>query len=157
MYQRGYISIHAPSRERQRWYLTCYSGWNFNPRSLAGATDISKAIERYGAISIHAPSRERPSTASLSCSTGIFQSTLPRGSDLIATRAFPGGISISIHAPSRERHFHVNSRGYCCKFQSTLPRGSDSRVRRGLVLFLFISIHAPSRERRVTVRRGYSR
>ena len=34
------ISIHAPSRERQRILIQAFdNSLNFNPRSLAGATD----------------------------------------------------------------------------------------------------------------------
>ena len=56
-----FISIHAPSRERPGSYGTSGSVTNFNPRSLAGATKnlLRCLLSR------------------------IFQSTLPRGSDLI--------------------------------------------------------------------------
>ena len=76
------ISIHAPSRER---LLGCQAG-----------------VQAIG-ISIHAPSRERPPTCSLPLTDGLFQSTLPHGSDS-QIRYFTFGIS---------------------KFQSTLPHGSD--------------------------------
>ena len=80
------ISIHAPSRERRRPvrnslqpYRSFQStlprgsdGWqfsysapaqHFNPRSLAGATEMSqKEFDEY-VISIHAPSRERLNTS----------------------------------------------------------------------------------------------
>ena len=75
------ISIHAPSRERQPFYFQSQkseqfqstlprgsdvllgrpmaSQSNFNPRSLAGATNwLCSEVQRYN-ISIHAPSRER--------------------------------------------------------------------------------------------------
>ena len=56
------ISIHAPSRERP---------YGFN---VVGAVTF---------ISIHAPSRERPcTTSSINLIVTLFQSTLPRGSDL---------------------------------------------------------------------------
>ena len=98
-------------------------------------------------ISIHAPSRERLSWIAVLASAPLFQSTLPRGSDILIILMVPSLVL----------------------FQSTLPRGSDrviivdndkvrisihapsrERLRRGLLLFLFIyiSIHAPSRERR---------
>ena len=57
------ISIHAPSRERHK------HSTNHFPCNL---------------ISIHAPSRERLSLAYSSFSISLFQSTLPRGSDLPA-------------------------------------------------------------------------
>ena len=54
-------------------------------------------------ISIHAPSRERRSIFKQPAQDILFQSTLPRGSDLICQHFF-------------EIFF---------EFQSTLPRGSD--------------------------------
>ena len=53
------ISIHAPLRERRISLLTCQTSRYFNPRSLAGATDV---------------------TFHFSC-IEQFQSTLPCGSD----------------------------------------------------------------------------
>ena len=54
---------------------------NFNPRSLAGATPRSK----------------------FNRSHGLFQSTLPRGSDCRSSCQIVITSAISIHAPSRER------------------------------------------------------
>ena len=98
-----HISIHAPSRERHFWSTSSCHRKYFNPRSLAGATinGIKSPFSSYS-----------------------FQSTLPRGSDLVCRKA--------IQRPRR--------------FQSTLPRGSDQIVL-AFTLFFFISIHAPSRER----------
>ena len=122
------ISIHAPSRERHLVSFWCNSqSYNFNPRSLAGATiytHYTSVTPIY--ISIHAPSRERQggtgatsaadanfNPRSLAGATHSllvrllqvlrFQSTLPRGSDPLRC------------------HIHVLS----SPFQSTLPRGSD--------------------------------
>ena len=55
---------------------------NFNPRSLAGATFMKQSDYASVVISIHAPSRERPFILLLVLILGLFQSTLPRGSDL---------------------------------------------------------------------------
>ena len=76
---------------------------DFNPRSLAGATQLRQVVIPQHIISIHAPSRERPHTnvgfemlldfnpRSLAGATTspyvamqacVFQSTLPRGSDI---------------------------------------------------------------------------
>ena len=144
---------------------------DFNPRSLAGATDNTKIRFLCCGISIHAPSRERRFL--------IFY--------LIVI------FLISIHAPSRERPIIDCKRLEAKEFQSTLPRGSDkilaclmmvcldfnprslagatdntkirflccgisihapSRERRFLIFYLIviflISIHAPSRERHLT-------
>ena len=99
---------------------------NFNPRSLAGATALftRKIITR--SISIHAPSRERPVLALCLAAQVLFQSTLPRGSDVCTWRTVPAWTL----------------------FQSTLPRGSDSSPKSTPTLPYTISIHAPSRERR---------
>ena len=119
------ISIHAPSRERL--HINCIAKglyFYFNPRSLAGATFFIVKIGFGTIISIHAPSRERPITLNDVPTDAVFQSTLPRGSDLgsgnmISTgyhfnpRSLAGATDvgavqlrdtgISIHAPSRER------------------------------------------------------
>ena len=97
------ISIHAPSRERQQRHLKTHCARrNFNPRSLAGATQMNTYLYELS----------------------LFQSTLPRGSDITLIsqlsfslyfnpRSLAGATgwglypdfnaSISIHAPSRER------------------------------------------------------
>ena len=97
------ISIHAPSRERRgrtvfvvraspfqstlprgsdsRLEICFNKFYNFNPRSLAGATKANEWAIRCVHISIHAPSRERP---------------------FLVSTVIPF-IQISIHAPSRER------------------------------------------------------
>ena len=119
------ISIHAPSRERP-FYKMCIK------------------IRRL--ISIHAPSRERQNIGTIPRNFILFQSTLPRGSDLVLLVSYKTKL----------------------EFQSTLPRGSDWQVVRPAVLWLYfnprslagatpqgsplfaklhISIHAPSRER----------
>ena len=76
-------------------------------------------------ISIHAPSRERHNINITIIFFGLFQSTLPRGSDS-ATSITINQFRISIHAPSRERQ----------------------QILEAQACFTIISIHAPSRERR---------
>ena len=96
------ISIHAPSRERRNQQRPLRGNINFNPRSLAGATILLLCI--YHCV--------------------VFQSTLPRGSDV------PG-------APVYTLPIHFNPRSLA---------GATYRVR----LYThcrYISIHAPSRER----------
>ena len=97
------ISIHAPSRERRQGDKIIILHKYFNPRSLAGATQKRLYHDlRY-----------------------LFQSTLPRGSDL-QIKAFSDNVTlISIHAPSRERLFTIFCIPTTITFQSTLPRGSD--------------------------------
>ena len=143
------ISIHAPSRERRlivimllcdpRFQSTLPRGSdsllvytipyriNFNPRSLAGATDFMTNRQKYlKHISIHAPSRERLKSVVSWTIKLRFQSTLPRGSDNGDKTCNLANNLISIHAPSRERLGATD----------TLLLGGN------------ISIHAPSRERR---------
>ena len=140
------ISIHAPSRERPDTLkshkysclfqstlprgsdaplvsASCTKSY-FNPRSLAGATQLRFQQIRLIFISIHAPSRERLLSVEAVTQTILFQSTLPRGSDL-ASFVLRHGVSISIHAPSRERHISALHQRHIIGFQSTLPRGSD--------------------------------
>ena len=97
---------------------------NFNPRSLAGATEQSSSISQLRQISIHAPSRERlPADNSCGWSCGNFN-----------PRSLAG-------ATARNDVFRR-----ICRFQSTLPRGSDAK-NDATNENLIISIHAPSRER----------
>ena len=124
--------------------------WNFNPRSLAGATVWYSIYKQNKVISIHAPSRERLLICFVPVSIIVFQSTLPRGSDIIRIssqligknfnpRSLAGATyyfsyrrnfgEISIHAPSRER---------------LKPYGHSFSI-------VGISIHAPSRERQITL------
>ena len=60
----------------------------------------------------------------LPCFRIIFQSTLPRGSDLLTDMTYHDGM-LSIHAPSRERLLLLSNLPVMLLFQSTLPRGSD--------------------------------
>ena len=97
------ISIHAPSRERRASALSA----NYNL-----------------GISIHAPSRERLRFHKFLLPVLLFQSTLPRGSDL----------SLIVKG-WKPRNFNPRSLAGATKnllrflrfrtFQSTLPRGSD--------------------------------
>ena len=103
-----YISIHAPSRERRRHRLGKLPEYDFNPRSLTGATERRLKKMTINAISIHAPSRER----------------------LALLRGGVEVIKISIHAPSRER-LRLSLFGLMLnRFQSTLPHGSDTSCQR---------------------------
>ena len=121
--------------------------WNFNPRSLAGATEAIVGRCLLQSISIHAPSRERRLAKSI---RRIYMHFNPRslaGATIGLANPFPA-LPISIHAPSRERPAYIayisfsirnsNPRSLAgatlaaslacsrsCRFQSTLPRGSD--------------------------------
>ena len=59
-----------------------------------------------------------------------FQSTLPRGSDILFPEHNVTALQISIHAPSRERPIIDTKRLEAKEFQSTLPRGSDALSKR---------------------------
>ena len=85
-----------------RLYGTLYPS-DFNPRSLTGATP-------------HGPIYRRP---------GIFQSTLPYGSDLLLP-VLLHRYEISIHAPLRERLYYITPTNRQSLFQSTLLYGSDA-------------------------------
>ena len=141
------ISIHAPSRGRPelcRYSISsktfqstpprggdevplapCRIDCDFNPRPLAGATDLEGVLDCDLTISIHAPSR------------GRRRHTLAT----LLDRA------ISIHAPSRGRLAAVLRRSRSSRFQSTPPRGGDGGGRFKQQSVVHISIHAPSRGR----------
>ena len=120
------ISIHAPSRERPHINKTDnITIFNFNPRSLAGATPMSMYIDCKQRFQSTLPRGSDPMPQGWAAFSYVaFQSTLPRGSDALKAQS-ASNTSISIHAPSRERLVPCD----CCQelfiFQSTLPRGSD--------------------------------
>ncbi len=124
-----HISIHAPSRERRNQQRPLRGNINFNPRSLAGATQPAAPIARQHQ----------------------FQSTLPRGSDASALikplirkdfnpRSLAGATIPLVGLSRRSDYFNPRSLAgatilllciyHCVVFQSTLPRGSDSGVSR---------------------------
>ena len=152
-------------------------GWNFNPRSQTGATNLSCGL-RNGTT---------------------FQSTLPNGSDLFnggfrlstwisihapkrerqAGNPHKQGVSgISIHAPKRERHISLTASDRIPDFNPRSQTGATGALHRwktGVLHFnprsqtgatgssiqysteIQISIHAPKRERRRSVLRSGGR
>ena len=119
------ISIHAPSRERPQY--------------------LPKASLHFG-ISIHAPSRERPLIIACQLLSILFQSTLPRGSDLNCVYKSKHTLDISIHAPSRERPSISFTPFLLRDFNPRSLAGATIR-QNGRWSESDISIHAPSRER----------
>ena len=124
-YLKLFISIHAPSRERQ-------------------PTKSHKKSPRL--ISIHAPSRERPNMVILLCYLITFQSTLPRGSDLsepdlsyVPVHFNPRSLAGATIIPGVPNigigHFNPRSLAGATVSLSNLSSSAT------------ISIHAPSRER----------
>ena len=162
------ISIHAPLRGRPDWTGRISGAQNFNPRPLAGATNLHMDNKQERFISIHAPLRGRLSCFWWSRALAIFQSTPPCGGDAspspgirkwryfnprpLAGATFPPRHpghrpTISIHAPLRGRPSVTGPMVPTAIFQSTPPCGGDRRCpdhgqpERG------ISIHAPLRGR----------
>ena len=87
--QITHISIHAPLRERHhKLPIGSFATSNFNPRSLAGATNPANLLPFIQDISIHAPLRERPAVWLTVPTLTQFQSTLPCGSDYRYSLAF---------------------------------------------------------------------
>ena len=120
--------------------------FHFNPRSLTGATFLMRMLDV----------------------TKVFQSTLPHGSDLMASFAALPPVNFNPRSLTGAT-LSLIPKGLKRVFQSTLPHGSDLRFSgfistpsyfnpRSLtgatcsyifvVLRTQISIHAPSRERR---------
>ncbi len=79
----GKISIHAPLRERRAPFLYLNSGYaDFNPRSLAGATQIVASCQRRDlAFQSTLPCGSDRSDDAEGMFEELFQSTLPCGSD----------------------------------------------------------------------------
>ena len=120
---------------------------NFNPRSLAGATQAVLLPPLPPLISIHAPSRERLRCTNHALQHLVISIHAPSRERLHLKFNKQWGFDISIHAPSRERqdvlrhfvhigrNFNPRSLAGATKrtlpflsttvFQSTLPRGSD--------------------------------
>ena len=102
------------------------SQYNFNPRSLAGATaGYSKK------------------TAGVQA----FQSTLPRGSDTEPRRRTTMENNFNPRSLAGATFYSGKQWADGDKFQSTLPRGSDPLSDYDIFSTPLISIHAPSRER----------
>ena len=82
----------------------------------------------------------------------LFQSTLPRGSDITASyNALTD--AISIHAPSRERRFSSCSCCWSSEYFNPRSLAGATAARAGKNHVIHISIHAPSRERQRRWRR----
>ena len=77
------ISIHAPSRERQKPYGQSFSSVGISIHAPSRERHVWYSIYKQNkVISIHAPSRERQTCRAFAVVfTGTFQSTLPCGSD----------------------------------------------------------------------------
>ena len=123
---KNIISIHAPLRERP-WVIAKFStNANFNPRSLAGATQRGCKLFRSLEISIHAPLRERHVHRAIQRRRNCISIHAPLRERRFLIFYLIVIFLISIHAPSRERH----KIPLCCclppQFQSTLPHGSDN-------------------------------
>ena len=119
-----FISIHAPSRERPGPLTTQQHHFHFNPRSLTGAT--LKKIIVILMLSYFNPRSLTGATVPVNGLSVVctFQSTLPHGSDMQVIFILPK-MQISIHAPSRERLGDKIIGYITTQFQSTLPHGSD--------------------------------
>ena len=123
------ISIHAPLRERRVSCKTYSACENFNPRSLAGATRRLIFAVLFSIISIHAPSRERLARAVALTAANVFQSTLPRGSDVFKACHFKSLLNFNPRSLAGATYGPFLIYGGVILFQSTLPRGSDLALR----------------------------
>ena len=144
------ISIHAPLRERRqaeraaehaaRFQSTLPCGsdlgnkaietraFNFNPRSLAGATGRRRADPESAGISIHAPLRERLAVCGTKTVTlGDFNPRSLAGATNLRgverTRSW-----ISIHAPLRERLYYRLSSKTLRNFNPRSLAGATSHM-----------------------------
>ena len=76
----------------------------------------------------------------------LFQSTLPRGSDVDGITPDEAGNVFQSTLPRGSDSVSKQTNEVENPFQSTLPRGSDNK-NLGYTISVPISIHAPSRER----------
>ena len=106
------------SRRRQDWLQY------FNPRSLAGATECQRQQYHAQFISIHAPSRERLFLCAYFLRVLAFQSTLPHGSDTKQNNMIMRTIDFNPRSLTGATVKILYGVKYS-KFQSTLPHGSD--------------------------------
>ena len=119
----GYVSIHAPVRERPHGRLHRSTLSRFNSRSREGATSGNVQTSKWWLVSIHAPVRER-----------------------LKTQLIKRFINVSIHAPVRERlRRHVGSTERI-GFNSRSRKGATQEFNLH-TFFGDVSIHAPVRER----------
>jgi len=189
------VSIHAPARGRPHRPVIIFSTIKFQSTPPRGGDQIKSAYLLRQAVSIHAPARGRlrteqetgdmdvsihapargrPTPKPLSSRFLKFQSTPPRGGDMMPFQnsvtkykfqSTPprGGDEelsktlslspVSIHAPARGRRAGVVEPVYVGEFQSTPPRGGD--ISQGTFYpSAHVSIHAPARGRPCFLR-GY--
>ena len=90
-------------------------------------------------------------TFSLLVSLPIFQSTLPRGSDNEQKEELFAKVNFNPRSLAGATG-STTVQSYKMSISIHAPSRERPRVRRGLLLFLFISIHAPSRERLMSIK-----
>ena len=98
--------------------------YNFNPRSLTGATKGDDGDGKKSEISIHAPLRERQNkTRAIKYVSNFNPRSLTGATERRLKKMTIN--AISIHAPLRERRSSGRLPRIKFIFQSTLPYGSD--------------------------------
>ena len=112
-------------RERRRYLCRAGKGYDFNPRSLAGATVIQQASSTCLFISIHAPLRERLVYHAERRLYSRISIHAPLRERPKTSAELDRKVQISIHAPLRERRSAALHHLSSLTFQSTLPCGSD--------------------------------
>ena len=158
-----FISIHAPLRERLVFHLLVDFSYNFNPRSLAGATlwyvaqtilqllfqstlpcgsDSILALMSLG-ISYFNPRSLAGATAFSKGKTDLTYYFNPR-SLAGATSIFARNVSLQSNFNPRSLAGATSTRLILCfaisVFQSTLPRGSDLKL---IILLLILAYFNP--------------
>ena len=121
-------------------------GKDFNPRSLAGATKNVVSAYVHKDISIHAPSRERLTVVIDLNDPTKFQSTLPRGSDLLVLIIILKGMDFNPRSLAGATAKNQDSEHKWSDFNPRSLAGATASAVPTPV-HVIISIHAPSRER----------
>ena len=141
------ISIHAPLRGRlpiPNWEsATPY----FNPRPLAGATNVVRGMTENALISIHAPLRGRQNDLGFLAFLQKFQSTPPCGGDFLLRRIAACNTLFQSTPPCGGDDPRGTSLWVRWDFNPRPLAGATSVVS-GLFFCVSISIHAPLRGRR---------
>ena len=120
-------------------------GWNFNPRSQTGATNLSCGLRNGTTFQSTLPNGSDGSLTQVENRSITFQSTLPNGSDGEAYCDQAGDHNFNPRSQTGATTFALQVH-ITFQFQSTLPNGSDE-YSAFLLSASRISIHAPKRER----------
>ena len=118
------ISIHAPLRGRHTLPVACVIYPNFNPRPLAGATQLHVLAFKHGPISIHAPLRGRRPAPPCHRQRSLISIHAPLRGRLVGASLISGSGYFNPRPLAGATAIFFFCSG-SIKFQSTPPCGGD--------------------------------